>query len=134
MQKTDLAYLAGFFDGEGSVYLVHEHTDNYQLFISVSSIDKWILEWFVLAFGGKVNRQYRAKGNRKESWQWRMVDCKAEVVLRALLPYLKLKKPQAELALEFREVRLYHKGQNTINEAELILRESYRQKIKALNQ
>jgi len=135
MKEIDLAWLAGFFDGEGTICISPQKiSHHYALCISVASIDRWILEWFSLAFNGKVNRQYRAKGNKRELWFWRIVDHQGEVALRTLLPYLKLKKPQAELALEFREARSYHKGQNTVNEAELTLRESYRQKMSTLNQ
>jgi len=60
-------------------------------------------------------------------------------ILELVLPYLRLKKPQAELAVEFHRKKQVKKGRLPggsyvhIPESEIRLREAYRQKMKALN-
>lgn len=130
MKRTDLAWLAGFFDGEGCIYLHHPTKVNYSLVIQVASTDKWILGWFSLAFGGSIRVSNFNKKSWKQQWQWSTSCQKAEATLKVLLPYLKLKKAQAELALEFQKSRSFKRGLNAVNEAELILREAYYQELK----
>ena len=101
----DLAYAAGFFDGEGYSGIRGTKTKtkrdpNGRFFLSciVTQKDPAILSWLVLQFGGTIFHSPSQICPR-----WRVVAKVAENFLIQILPFLKLKKPQAELALEFRE-------------------------------
>ncbi len=108
-EKTvELAYLAGFFDGEGSVYItrgVRKVNRTFILQVNATNNDVRPLLCLQKAFGGSLLRQ----GIRDETWRpsyfWQANSTKAEAALRALLPYLKVKQEQAKLAILFREVQ-----------------------------
>lgn len=104
MKKTDLAYLAGFFDGEGTLFIEHlslKRSNSYRLRVSVGQTNRWILERYRMAFGGSVRLNRVEHGNHKPLWQWQ-VSCKAAgEFLKAIYPYLILKQSEAKVALEF---------------------------------
>lgn len=106
-KDTDLAWIAGFFDGEGCVCIYRSKEAPSQLRpngrgrhvlnLTLTQNNKEILDWVASVFGGRV-RSYR------ENICYRWYLCgrdKQRAFLYAVLPYLKLKKRQAELALEY---------------------------------
>jgi len=95
-----LAYLAGFFDGEGSISVTSCSTS---LKIVVTNTDRRAVNLFQKAFGGAIHTQDRSAINRKTCYQWYMHGKKAGYVLNALLPHLVVKKRRAEIALIFLE-------------------------------
>ena len=106
---TDLAYAAGVIDGEGCIrinrspYGSHEtRPTNYNLVVSVLTCDRVLPAFLHSLFGGSF-RDYRFKSKRLHV-HWSVRSAHAEAVLRALLPYLKLKREQAEVGLEFRKL------------------------------
>lgn len=108
-EKTlELAYLAGFFDGEGSVYIaVTKGKVNRSFVLQINATNNDVRPLLALqkAFGGHVATQ----GPREEGWRqsyfWQTNSIKAEIALTAMLPYLKIKAEQVKLALAFREVQ-----------------------------
>ena len=62
MNNTELAWAAGFFDGEGSICSTArktKHGDSYHMIVSISQTDPRPLERFRLAVGmGKVGGPY----------------------------------------------------------------------------
>ncbi len=105
MTPTDLAWAAGFFDGEGSIYIARtgfyrERTRVlYRLEVTVSQVDPRPLERLCRMFGGNI----MVTGNPKHrAWaKWRVHNHRAVWVLRLLLPYLLNKREEAELATTF---------------------------------
>lgn len=102
--KTDLAYLAGFFDGEGYVGVVFgmaagQHT----LRVTVTNNYRPTLTRYRDRWGGSVrNPSISESGNGgKLAWTWQATGHEAIVFLKAILPYLDCKKPQATLAISF---------------------------------
>jgi len=95
-------YIAGFFDGEGCIYA---HTTNLRVIIT--NTNKKMLEDISEYFGdGKLGENVRIKkrngeGNRKQCYTLTFWNRRAERVLIELLPYLQIKRPEAELAIEF---------------------------------
>lgn len=115
--KPSLEYLAGFFDGEGTICIDRGNkTSYYLLTVSVGNTVRQTLEPFENLFGGSIAFIRRAK-NHKDFYCWRVQAAKAEYFCTVMLPYLILKKPQAKLALEFRE---YFKGEFIIPRGNLI--------------
>lgn len=106
MKKVDLAYAAGIIDGEGCITIQKKKnkTDirpHASLLVAVASTDEWLCNWLKFAFGGSA-----CQGNTKTKagntvWYWQITTRQAGEFLQLILPYLKMKRPQAELALQF---------------------------------
>ena len=130
MKTTDLAYVAGIVDGEGCIMLYLNKSKkytSYRIKVSVSNTQEWICQWLKLAFGGCVSCEYYKSPTRKPLWQWIVVSNKALDFLKLIHPYLRLKKPQAEIAIKFQEARRGHhatEGERAIAEAEMIIMHS----------
>lgn len=91
-----MAYLAGYFDGEGCVRFEKSPA------ISVTSIYPYTLHVFREAFGGSV-KAWPGSDNRKPSFRWRAFGQNAVNALEALHPHLREKRVQALLCLEIRK-------------------------------
>jgi len=117
MKETDIAWAAGFFDGEGTVdiakrinYWVRK-SDNtkqsyeyYVLRVRASQVDLEPLIKLQNWFGGSINKR-----DKQGVASWEAQGPKAEIFLEGVLPYLTVKKIQASLALEYRKTLIKHK-------------------------
>lgn len=96
----NIAYVAGFLDGEGCIYI-----NDSTLYVITAQCNKEVLDKCKESFGGGVyehiSEQKRQKTNWRRSWQWRVWNKGAADLLEACLPYLIVKKEEAELALKF---------------------------------
>ena len=104
LTETDIAYMAGIFDGEGWVgvncskpYGAHK-SPRYTLQMGVANTYIPVLEMFVDEFGGYIKKQSKAN---KQCYSWRASSHRAKLVLETLMPYLKIKKEQAIIAIEY---------------------------------
>ena len=109
MKKTDIAYVAGIIDGEGNISLVHQSNTTKSLIavVTVHNTNEWLIQWLHLAFGGHTyvtDDGYEEKG-WKPIHRWRVTSMQALDVLELVYPYLRLKKPQAEIAIRFLKMR-----------------------------
>lgn len=106
MKQEDLAYLAGFFDGEGCISFHRKATKNgwrYSLEISVAQINPEPIKMFTEVFGfGYRSRWFNS--NQRLQFEWRTFGSNASKVLKLLMPYLKVKREEALLAIEFQEL------------------------------
>lgn len=137
----ELAYWAGFFDGEGYIGIYkykqndgYHKSPGYSVVMGLTLTNKKIVEEFGCLFKGFqiTRREYKRNPNAKTQYYWQAKGHTAIAVLKALMPFLKLKKRQAELAIEFYE----RKGPNPsrpLTNSELQLREEYYQKMRQLN-
>jgi hypothetical protein len=100
-EEHELIYLAGYFDGEGCVSIT-SHGSMPQLTVTVQTSDKAILELFAECFGGRIRTiNYRAdKPCKRQMYSWERYSSNGQIVLEALLPWLRGKKEQATLALK----------------------------------
>lgn len=131
MDDTLLPYLAGFFDGEGhvGVYLTaHKH---YLLTITVTNTNKEALELFKGRFDG-VFWVRKATASWRTTWGWKVQARKAEVALRAMQPWIIVKREEVDVALEFADVCMgwSRRGPKPWTAEERALRESYKQRLK----
>jgi len=101
MKRTDLAYIAGIIDGEGSIYSGHRK-GRYQIWLSIQMTDRVALEFVQSLFGGKILLM-RQKGNRRDIYRWRLTGYQIHPILTSLSPYLLTKLPQAKIALRILE-------------------------------
>lgn len=109
-KKEILAFIAGVFEGEGSISIVNlvnkswnKRTD-YALKVRISNTDRPLLDWIVDNYdGGKIHKATTV--NNKIVWAWSVHAKKAELFLQMMMPYLICKKQRALLALDFRKTK-----------------------------
>jgi hypothetical protein len=104
MNEHDIAYAAGFFDGEGHIRIQrHSSVGSYMLSVSAVQATPDPLALFVALFGGTCKRRLMTyKGRPKCMYTWQTSSKSAEISLVKMLPYLRCKREEALLALEFR--------------------------------
>ena len=99
----DYRWLAGFFDGEGCIYLqsmkrVNRQLPRYSLSVFLTQNDKAILDEVQKEFGGKVYK--RTPG--ADATDWRVVSRNALGFFYKQFNHIRLsKKDQIDLAIEF---------------------------------
>ena len=105
LDPVGLAYIAGFFDGEGSIVITSRGHGRLDLDVVVVNTDRDVVEMIRATFGtGNIYRRSRAGSlGKKPAFVLQWAGKRAEEVLRLLYPYLRIKKGKAEIALRFRE-------------------------------
>lgn len=105
MENIELAYLAGFFDGEGCIHVnkmkLRTHT-GYSLTLEITQRrdNNEILHYVRSKFGGNFHHK-RATFTSNPYDRWSIHGNQAINMLVQLLPYLRLKKLQAEVAISY---------------------------------
>lgn len=141
--EVEVAYLAGFFDGEGSIFISTEkhnscpHKLRHHLTLRISNTNSDILHLLFSIFKvGVVKKQPTPEMETKgwtQDWVWVIVSRGAVNLLEMMLPYLKVKKKQAELAIKFQSLLMKNPKGHSITVEEFIERGELRNKIKELN-
>lgn len=138
MEATEIekAYIAGFFDGEGCIIVraaIRKNKTTYELMISVGQNDTSVLKYIQRFFGGRIaNPSYEFR-KKNQTPDLRMESKKAADFLRTMLPYLRVKKPQAELALKFQEL-VFPRGKcRSVDLENMEERKGIHEKIRHLN-
>ncbi len=126
MKKTEiLAYTAGITDGEGHISILKKHKQNYYyLQAGVRNTNEWLCQWLKMQFGGRITTWHPNRLNWKTSYQWIIEHKSAFEFLKLVLPYLNLKKPQADLAIKYQSRRSLLKrseSNKVLDEAEIVL-------------
>lgn len=99
-----LEYLAGFFDGEGSIYLrrrPRRKSPTYDLRMHAYGADLRPLYLLQKKFGGYVYRHRGPTETHQTAYVWEASLMQSPEVLSQLAPHLIVKKAQALLALRF---------------------------------
>jgi len=143
MNEIEKAYWAGFIDGEGSIRISKVHsglgthkTPTYVPRISVGNTNKQALNELKQFIGcGRVYLQRPAIGRQKTQFFYEATHRNAEHLIKKVLPYLRLKKTQAELLLGFIKEKANRKNSNrgTLTKEELKKREQFYKQMKLLN-
>ena len=99
---TELAYLAGFFDGEGCISISKRSrtAHGYGLMVSVSQLNPEPLLVLRKRFGGSISRSKDKRGFRTLV-VWTIGARLALAALEEMRPYLSVKADEADVALEF---------------------------------
>ena len=114
--KCLLAYVAGIMDGEGSVTISKAHSKKtrigYQfvMYVTVRNTNEWLIHWLYFNFGGNVgmsNDNGHKRFGSKPIWYWQATSRVAMKFLKSILPYLQMKREQAEVAIQFQERKAY---------------------------
>jgi hypothetical protein len=106
MTELDLAYLAGFIDGEGSIgiVVVAKHK-KYVTQIAACNCNPTPIMLLKELFGGKIRLRNWKNKKWKPNYEWKLTAKKAAVVIKAILPYLKIKNKQAEIVLRSQQLK-----------------------------
>jgi hypothetical protein len=120
---VDLAWLAGIMDGEGSIFIMkQQRTDrerqyNYILRISVQSTDGIMAQECLKISGeGACFDAPTTKENQSNTYKWQVSGKRAKHVLQSLVPFMRVKKEQAQVAIDFQETTKKHWRQMTVDD------------------
>jgi len=108
ISREDLIWMAGFFDGEGHIEVAKYRSSKYgRLVASVTNMKKDGVTPFRI-FGGSI-----FIANKRNVWRWQAYGGEAKTLLEALLPYLRLKRDAAKVAIRFQNT-LGHYGTRSL--------------------
>ena len=94
------AYAAGIIDGEGSFFLGPAGKDRHvAMCLQVANTNADIIHWLQRTFGGGMSQAHPASPRCKIPFQWMLTSRGVRKILPALLPYLIIKRRQAEIIL-----------------------------------
>lgn len=100
--ETELAWAAGFIDGEAAITLTYSPDWNYTgLVLRVTQSDQRPLARLVEMFGGQVRGHFSGVLARRSHFIWMLTGPKALAVMEAVRPYLRVKDKHADVALAF---------------------------------
>lgn len=105
MDEMELAYFAGFFDGEGHVGI---YTRRYAMI--VTNADPRPLRRLEEVWGGRVLLKPRDPIGHQDIYQWAAYGHKSRPFLEAILPYTKVKRTQIEVYLSALDVAPIGRG------------------------
>jgi len=139
---NDLAYIAGFIDGEGSLGIrkrVKKNTGNsyHTAFLVIHNTYEPTMKWLQALIGGSLRKipQYskNKKVKHKDIFVLSIEPRILRVFLPRVLPYLKQKKEHAEILLIFLKTKVYGRGR-PIPTFILVQRDKLTQQIRSLNE
>jgi len=134
MTENEVAYIAGLFDGEGSIYYArrkekkkkhngkgYRTSMTQRINMEIAMTDEHVIRWVheVLNVGTVVEK--RKKGLRKngtpylKQWKWRCTFREAYYVCRLLWPYAHTKLHKIEQVIDHYEPYAKNLGDNVID-------------------
>ena len=119
LSESDIAYIAGLFDGEGSIHIKRgienkkkntgkgrRISNSMRISMEITMTDQSVLRWLHEVLGvGTLNKKPR-KGRRKDGtkylmqYRWRCTFRDAYYVCRLLWPYAHTKLPKIQQVIE----------------------------------
>jgi hypothetical protein len=105
LRVLDISYVAGFFDGEGSVGIYKNgqgqgRTLRVQIVQNCCiPVDNMLREW-AEEWGASMTVMVN-KSRKSQAWNWQISGEKAVIFLQAIRPHLHLKKDQVDLAIDW---------------------------------
>jgi hypothetical protein len=136
MSVSDAAWLAGFLDGEGSFQItLASRRVNFDAAVSAANTHRDALERCRELAGGSICALGRSKSAWRQYYKWEIRGKSVTSTLHAILPYLVIKREQAEILMVLRlsseaGARL---GKSILPEHEVRWRETLKLAINALN-
>ena len=129
----EIAYIAGFFDGEG--YLGIADNQGLRLIVSISNTKFEILHWLKDLFGGSIYVRQRSGSNHKPIHIWTIVSREATLFLCQIQPYLRMKDEVAQLGIDFQNTKDWggYNSKNLLPEDVIDYRCYLREKVMELN-
>ena len=112
--QEKIAYLAGIVDGEGCICMTRGFSSRkasgptFKIRLTICSTSLVLLDWLVVNFGGNYTKKALKIGmenKHSKSYNWNIHCDKAGQIIEMVLPYLVIKKRQAELVLAYRKIQ-----------------------------
>ena len=105
IDPMEASWLAGFFDGEGSISITKcepgnsfRRTPAFNLVVAMGNTDETAVRAYCCSFGGAVIPRQSATPSRRKMWYWSAGQWNALRFLNTLRPYLRVKHQQADVA------------------------------------
>ena len=137
LKIEEIAYIAGLLDGEGCISINKGRDQSgakYRLVVCCANTDRAVLEFLYRMLGGRIYVISKSKWSRRTCWMWTTSSQQAGEILHILLPYLRIKKRQAKLAIKFCKRMVCKAGRGVrLSEKELAARKKIKKEISALN-
>ncbi len=136
-QERKDAYLAGIIDGEGCIAIntflpKNGRSKRHTLTVSVNMLRNEAIDLLVERFGGLENYRVKDKRIGKIVREWRVENRKAYECIKALYPFLLVKKEEARTGINFYEETVGFTGQGKLSEKILDIREGFRDRLQTL--
>jgi hypothetical protein len=109
---AQLAYMAGIIDGEGSLVIGNYSSNkktgaiHYHTALEINKTDEGLIHWLHHTFGGNIvnyTAKQTPKNSRQAVFRWIANGDRLTHICEEVLPYLVVKRKQAELMLRMRE-------------------------------
>jgi len=135
--RNDIVYTAGLFDGEGCITIQVENpggrrkSPTHRLEAKITNKDFRLLNWLKHTFGGYICPHHKfSTSSASPCWNWRIACKGAGKFLELVLPYLKSKTAQAQVAIAFSKLKRNHRTKLT--DEQIAERVWYKQEISSL--
>jgi LAGLIDADG DNA endonuclease family protein len=93
ISNVEAAYVAGIFDGEGSISLTRNRIDRFPSpQVSVTSTDRELLVWLRVRFHGSIVKKRRRLAIHSQAFEWKLTDRQALLFLQVIRPYLVIRR------------------------------------------
>ena len=126
MEISDAAYVAGLFDGEGSVYFKRMKQIKHNrpgkpvhnvmvIRMEMAMTDKEVIKWCHDLFGCGNFGERKVKEGYKRQWRWRVSHRDALYVAKILWPHAKTKLHKIEQIIDHYEPRAQELGDNVVD-------------------
>ena len=139
MRESDIAYLAGLFDGEGSLQCKkgwekkkkhkgegHRMSNSMRISMEIAMTDEAVIRWVheTLQVGSVIKRNVKglnkAGKKYKTQWRWRCTFREAYYVCRLIWPYVQVKLHKVEQLID-------HYSPNHVFDGKVVNLQQYRE-------
>jgi hypothetical protein len=111
MTETEKAYIAGIVDGEGSIHVGFVKRKQCKMpdcitFVQIANTDEPVMRWLKAIIGyGIITKVPARKRGYRTIYHWVARYQQAVRILTDIMPYLRIKRRQAELLCELEQIR-----------------------------
>ncbi len=136
-RQESIIWAAGFVDGEGNINIQRysstrgrRHRPCYNLLLQVDQTSPDPLEKLKGLWGGRISKKKPQNPRWAPQWHWWVSGKDAAQALAELRPYLLVKRDQADIALEFAQLKRQRPSQ--LSKLEENQREGLHLRLRAL--
>lgn len=110
LSQGQCGYIAGLIDGEGSIQIDcgrHRGASRngvypgYCLQLIIANTNTDVIQWLLVTLGGTSHVTKYNPDRWKPQYFWRISGGSAQAIVRSTLPYLIIKRAQADIALRY---------------------------------
>lgn len=117
---TEMAYYAGFFDGEGCISFKTRRYKSAPQYVAlvpvvtIAQVDPMVIVELYNRFGGYMYVKQSNSRNGRPAHYLELMALKAVAFIRAIYPYLRQKRQQADLVFEYIAIRPVGPGRHCV--------------------